>query len=532
MDDIPVEYFKKDKKVRNIFLVIGAVFCFILLYIIFSGGLARAFNDLFPPAKVEKLDLTTQQKLEDFEFFYKTVTESMPAMEDYRLVYGFNIEDRKEYYKRLVEKTTTDYEFYCVMGAISQEIPSFHTDIVHPESYDKQNCYNGYNVREDREVIAHNLYWSELLEKEGGKKLNKYYAFSYVDGKYLLNAALSLSDESDIPYNSQLVSVDGVDVDEFVKNQPMICNLYFDGKNNKPCRTRIVFNDTEGQMVQAELLTQSGETVVKRLCYSLYAEDRFLYYNAFDGGYENYECYEDEDYAYIAINNMSNSDGDKIKEKIKSFEQENIILDLRKNGGGKPSYAGEYIYPYIADEEWHLVANEWYMPDSDGNKVVDRKEYIFESAKDSPYKEDSNIPMLVATDSASYRGSLEEEKNVIILTSNRTGSAADRFVNDMQKLGIATIVGNNTGGEGLMGSYCAMSLPNSRLVFVYMPGSAKNPDGSDNSAIGTKADIYSALSVEDFIAYTQAVCSGEKISDYEQKLKYDTVLKTAINLFS
>lgn len=532
--------FKSFPRKRFIIRLIIAVLSGVLLgsvFLIFKRDLRRDFNDLFPPAKVEQLNLTTEEKLEDFEFFYKTVTESMPTLEELKKVYGVDIEGNKEYYKSIIENTTSDYEFYCAMNAICGQIPSFHTDVVYPGHYEWLNCYNGYDVKENRDVISHGKYWKDLLLEEGEYEYD-FYAFSYVDGKYLYNPNISC--ECEIPDYSQLVTVDGVPVDKFVIDELSVFNFIYDWKNNKPHRVRMVFNNYEGKPVQVEVLTQNGKTMVKKLYYSIYAENNYItrYFYSSDADEEEekasnvYNFYEDEKYAYIAINSMSNSYGNEIMEKIKGFDQNNIILDLRKNTGGIAYYAGKYIYPYIADEAWQIVENKWYMPDSDANKVVDRNSYNFSSAKDSPYNEKYNIPILETIVSATYEGQLDETKNVVILTSHNTGSAADRFVSDMKKLGIATIVGNNTGGEGLMGSFCAMEMPNSKLIFVYMPSGAKNPDGSDNSAIGTKADVYSSLSVEDFIAYYEAADSGKKISDYEQKLKYDTVLKTAINLFS
>ncbi len=81
-----------------------------------------------------------------------------------------------------------------------------------------------------------------------------------------------------------------------------------------------------------------------------------------------------------------------------------------------------------------------------------------------------------------------------------------------------------------MYSYNAMSLPNSRLVFIYMPSGAKNPDGSDNSVSGTKADVYINLSKEDFNTYNEMIESGEDYTSFEAKMKYDTILKYCVNL--
>ena len=228
---------------------------------------------------------------------------------------------------------------------------------------------------------------------------------------------------------------------------------------------------------------------------------------------------------------MSNPYGEDIREQIKNAESSNIILDLRQNYGGNPLFAADYIYPYLFSENIK-ESNLWYMPDSNANKVVtekwsDRLKLNFKKADNAPFEGE----MLCSKDEGNYKGKAKESKNVIILTSQRTGSAADCFASHMQENGLAKIVGNNTGGEGLMGSYCTSSLPNSKLVFVYMCGGAKNPDGSDNSVVGTKADIYISQSAEDFYEYNSALTGGTDISSYEEMLKYDTVLKGAIEMF-
>ena len=98
----------------------------------------------------------------------------------------------------------------------------------------------------------------------------------------------------------------------------------------------------------------------------------------------------------------------------------------------------------------------------------------------------------------------------------------------MQKNHLAVVMGNNTGGEGLMKSYNSVCLPNSRLVFIYTPGGALNPDGSDNSVCGTKPDIYVTQSIDDFYTYHMLLNDHADILDFDTRLKYDTVLRSSI----
>jgi C-terminal processing protease CtpA/Prc len=127
-----------------------------------------------------------------------------------------------------------------------------------------------------------------------------------------------------------------------------------------------------------------------------------------------------------------------------------------------------------------------------------------------------------------YKGKQKQNKNVIILTRMNTGSAADRFVSDMKKNNMATVIGNNTGGEGLASSYNMVSLPNSKLAFIYMPGGAKNPDGTDNSLYGTAPDYYVTQSVEDY--YAECEKDTDKAFDYTEDYEYDTVLRYAVDV--
>jgi hypothetical protein len=73
-----------------------------------------------------------------------------------------------------------------------------------------------------------------------------------------------------------------------------------------------------------------------------------------------------------------------------------------------------------------------------------------------------------------------------------------------------------------------VSLPNSKLAFIYMPGGAKNPDGTDNSSYGTAPDYYVTQSVEDY--YAECEKDTDKAFDYIEDYEYDTVLRYAVDV--
>lgn len=487
---------------------------------------------------VDNLDLTMEEKLEDFNFFYDTVINSVPMIEEYEEAYGFSFRDRKEVYEELVKGTENDFEFYCIMSAISQEIPSFHTDLVYPVEINGLHCYNIKNVKADKEVLQCNQYWKKLIEDEAKKYRemsdNSYYCFSYVDGKYLYHSQDSIRSDWNEQYT--LVGVNDFDVDTYIKDNIFIFNLYYDGKNEKPCRTCVVFNDRNGEKVSLKLQNKNGEIVYKDAYYDICEELKFLYMDideidyveAFDES-DEISVYETDEVSYVKIDGMSVSNGKDIRSRLLNLKNENVIIDLRDNYGGNVEFAATYIYPELFNKDFDTSSN-WYVPASDTNKIVyndfwNRVISKLKKTEDSPYSSDKQAKSYVGIAKQSYRGTAKNSKNVAFLVSQRTGSAADRFVSDVKNNELGVVIGNNTGGEGLMNSFMAHELPNSKLVFVYMPGGALNPDGSDNSVYGTSPDIYVMQSDDDFYTQLSLLEDGVDISDFNEKLKYDTVLK-------
>lgn len=518
------------KKVIIMIGVLWVCLCLAFVLISFKYEIKKIFNNIFSPTEITSLNLTEEEKLEDFNFFFDTVTSSIPMIDEYSSIYGFNFKEKKEYYEELVKATTTDYEFYCVMSALSQEIPSFHTDLVYPDSINSLHCYNSKQVSSERDVVAYNRYWTDLIEKESANKYN-YCVFTYIDGKYLFNSAESTVDNE--LETAQLIEIDGKNIDEYITEKVYVYNLYYDGANSKPCRTKLVFNTFDGEKVKLKLKLSDGSFITKEFYYSLYSETTYLYTGTSEQEYKDYVIYETDNYTYIAINNMSNPYGDEIKKQLGKVKNRNVIIDLRENYGGNTEYAAKYIYPMLYSEDIE-ESNYWFMPNSKANQSINsdwaNKILLnFNETEEHPYKTEKGIKMLCSEVKQSYKGEVKENKNVLILTSQKTGSAADRFASDMQKNGLAKIVGNNTGGEGLMYSYSAMYLPNSHLVFIYMPGGAKNPDESDNSVCGTKADIYINFSESDFYIYNEMIKNESDLSSFEAKLNYDTVLKYCVD---
>lgn len=82
--------------------------------------------------------------------------------------------------------------------------------------------------------------------------------------------------------------------------------------------------------------------------------------------------------------------------------------------------------------------------------------------------------------------------NIYLLTDKYIRSSLESFAQFSKQSKFATLVGEDTGGDGYNGGTPMLSyMPNSGLVFFYRIGYGINDDGSSNIEFGTKPDYYS-----------------------------------------
>lgn len=206
---------------------------------------------------------------------------------------------------------------------------------------------------------------------------------------------------------------------------------------------------------------------------------------------------------------------------------ENIIIDLRNNYGGSPEYASKYLFPYLYSDNYMHTLN-WNVPISENNKAVNN---LF--LNNLKLKKDSDNDNFYYEKNIQYAGNADKnKKDIYYLIGSNTASAADGYISFIKDNDLGTIIGTNTSGEGLGGSFCSYSLPNSNLVFIYMPCNSLNKDGSNNSIYGTSPDIYIKQSESSFSLQRQMQNENIDTSLYSEKTKYDNVLNSTIEIIN
>ena len=128
------------------------------------------------------------------------------------------------------------------------------------------------------------------------------------------------------------------------------------------------------------------------------------------------------------------------------------------------------------------------------------------------------------------KGGDAPKRDIYVLTGRNTISAADMFAEIAKEQENTLLIGSNTMGEGIFANYYMDILPNSKMVYLFIPSYAENTDGMDNSVYGTSPDIYSELSIENFIIQQELIENGEDPYTYENRLKWDNVLIKTLEL--
>jgi len=164
-----------------------------------------------------------------------------------------------------------------------------------------------------------------------------------------------------------------------------------------------------------------------------------------------------------------------------------LIIDLRQNGGGSPAMVA-LISSYLFSQPTHL--NDLYWREGD-------RTHQWWTA---PY-----VP-----------GKRYVDKDVYVLTSKRTFSAAEEFTYNLKNLKRATIVGETTGGGAHPGG---PSRINAHFVVGVPRGRAINPISKTNwEGTGVEPDVKvpagEALKTAHLAAVNKAV---EKTSDQRRK---------------
>lgn len=214
----------------------------------------------------------------------------------------------------------------------------------------------------------------------------------------------------------------------------------------------------------------------------------------------------DKDIAYVKIRNFMTSSMLADQETLNDWFSKKagtkyIIIDISGNGGGNDRYWMDLIVAPNIDEQ--LKYTSCYIT-SYGEET--REQFALNGTGPenlNPHLEDlSKLPQLNKEDLAGIKyykprtifvSPSREEKlcggQFFLLVNNKVASAAEGFSMFCKATKFATVVGENTGGDGGGGNVFDIKLPKSGLLIRFRAMHSLNPDGSSNVEFGTTPDI-------------------------------------------
>lgn len=513
--------------------------------------------------QIDYTELTVQQRIEDLEYFLDMAKTSLPYIYEMNECYSYSFLDRADDYREMIAACENDYQFMAAMFAIICDIPSGHSAFALPDFSDYFNA--GY-FRSDTVGLSltDNLqgkieaYYNYLCEiqKEYDSKDYSGVVFRYYDGSYVCTAgSLTL-------YDSLVISIDGRDPCEYLSDTPALMgNIRYDSKNGKTYREDICFSTIGRNSVQVEVELIDGTRMTVELytdsdyCFSCYYgyffgedyvdyNDDELFVTAPDADEDAVEIYIDKEYdlAYVMLGSVNYSDGTAVADKLREISgYENIVIDMRGNGGGISTFWDNYIYPalYKDDAYFETVG---IMPDNEYTKglfagvfkgffTMKLSGIDFSRAKEIPagmydcsggkYKQYTFSHEMSGDPTLSY----SDSRKVYYVVNNYTCSAADEITQIVKSCGLGTVVGTETNGEGLIFGVCCDWLPNSLLMYYYCPTYVTDGEGINNNLYGTRPDLWGGTTAEGVIYSNELDLQGIDSLSPEYRREWDNNYK-------
>ncbi len=212
--------------------------------------------------------------------------------------------------------------------------------------------------------------------------------------------------------------------------------------------------------------------------------------------------------AYIKVNSfLINDNTKKDYETILSFFDEvknydNLIIDITRNSGGS-DYYWMYMVSLLIDKYLSYDVYGLFNKSENNNHYLDGSDLIYKSRPINELPEFKNINkddlnkltyfykdtydvLPKSSPNNSFKG------KIWTLVNENVYSASEAFAYFCKSTKFSTLVGTNTGGDGITGgSPVYLVLPNSGMLVRYTMIYGLNPDGSNNEEFGTPPDFIS-----------------------------------------
>lgn len=464
--------------------------------------------------------LTADQREKDIKAFFLKIREISPLAEAAVKEMGLpNIFAQESLWVEKARAAGDDKAFAQVVNQLRNWVQQFgHGDFAGGWISDyPQEIRALFGVSD--EVLTQTGYWSNL----GGQGNSAAYStlpLSYRDGLYVLQSPSSIlalaggrptGDKIDLPAGAQVLLINGLPVDEWVRNASFEVKLNFD-----PVQKKLWFEEpflTAGKGIRgwtATFLLPTGEKkegFVPKVAGSIIPND----FTAGNSGSVVTLQLNDKT-SYMRINTFSpkepfEAEVKKLQDFIRNLKTEHLIIDIRGNRGGANSLWLEGLIQPMITQPLKFATTFEVSPQAETIIPFFEREMkaYMEAHPDSPWKPDTWVrkegtenrrvyevtTVVPALGGASYTG------KVSLLINKNAYSASEHLARFLKETGLARIYGQPTqgggGAGGLFMPILPLVLPESKICLLVETALCRQSDGSLTNAVPTRPDVMLPL---------------------------------------
>ena len=269
--------------------------------------------------------------------------------------------------------------------------------------------------------------------------------FRYLNGKYF--AGFPNGNDFDF---YEVKKIDGIVPEQYILSLP---GFSYDKENNKPYK--LEFNiENNGFPLELILKNEKG-TEIQFSCTDSMSKSQLSEYvpkveELTKQGNIRYRTIDN--IMYIGISNFSGKNlstaEDTLNELLKKVQENNledVILDIRGNGGGSDEYFK--LLGMFSSQSFEWQDKYQFIAGNITTEELNTFQKTFD-IEEANARVKQNLPVNKVCD-FKIEGKAPSVKRIYLLTDAFNYSSADKFVNFAKDTGFATVIGKSTSGDGL-----------------------------------------------------------------------------------
>lgn len=451
--------------------------------------------------------LTVNEWLEDLYYFMHIVKENYPFLWVRDRTHDYNWLDLIPIYRQKIINCQSNYEFLVMIRNLVyalQNVHSFLAQNVYTYSFLSnlfQYSYPFYYAFNELTSQAY-TYWESNFNTLANEMYRLYdVTMIYEKGNYTVYGNNSTLESYGIINGSIVVTVNEEPIDEAVKQifeKEMLRIDYVRDKLYVKYLKPYHFGTNATYKIKIK-----DSSDYKNITFNYGYPPHFLQpyfrrdssniYSLLDGN---------NAYMYIPIFNHQNKILD-YPDMVAFYEQiegyDNLIIDIRGNTGGsiyywldniiKPLQSTDLNFSFYMAYRNGTYVNKYLNFYFSGSPKISKGEldFLTEEIQTDAFIDDIHIrewDLPKQTNNFNFTG------NISLIVDDMTYSASEYLINFCKQTGFAKIYGTAGGGDGLMRSYLAFALPNSKLIITMAKECGMTLEGEINEEFHTMPDVF------------------------------------------